>query len=132
MIEHHGRGYIYSLQYHLVWCTKYRKDVLHGDINDTLKEALLKIAEDNDFTILEMAMPGDHVHLLLDCSPQHILPNIIKAIKGTSSRMVFKKHPELKDQLWGGALWNPSYYIGTVSKNTEEQIARYITNQITE
>ena len=132
MIEHHGRGYVYSLQYHLVWCTKYRKDILHGAINKTLKESLLKIASDNNFVILELATPGDHVHLLIDCSPQHALPNIIKALKGSSSRILFKAHPELKDQLWDGAIWNPSYYVGTVSENTETQIVNYINNQKTE
>ena len=129
MIEHHGRGYIYSIQYHLVWCTKYRKNVLVDGVAETLKQSLEKIARDNDVTILELAMPGDHVHLLLDCSPQHAIPSLMKALKGSSSRILFKAHPELKDELWGGALWNPTYYVGTVSDSTGEQIARYITNQ---
>lgn len=31
--------------------------------------------------------------------------------------------------LWGGHLWNPSYYVATVSENTESQIRQYIQNQ---
>ena len=36
---------------------------------------------------------------------------------------------ELKKKLWGGHLWNPSYFISTVSENTEEQIRNYIKSQ---
>jgi putative transposase len=84
---------------------------------------------ENEFEILEMECDKDHVHLLVDCSPQHFIPNIIKAMKGISARHMFKKHPEIKNRLWGGSLWNPSYYVSTVSDTTEEQIRRYIQSQ---
>jgi putative transposase len=71
----------------------------------------------------------DHIHLLIECNPQHYIPNIIKALKGTSARLLFKEFPQLKRNLWGGHLWNPSYFIATVSENTEEQIKSYIQNQ---
>ena len=45
------------------------------------------------------------------------------------TRKLFLKHPEIKNKLWGGHLWNPSYFVATVSKNTEEQIKRYIQTQ---
>lgn len=125
----HGRGYVYSIQYHIVWCVKYRKQVLFGELEQTLKNSLLKIATDNGFEISEMETDKDHIHLLIDCSPQHSVPNIIKALKGVSARAVFQKHPELKKQLWGGSLWNPSYFVATVSENTEEQIRQYIQSQ---
>ena len=129
VIEKHGRGYIYSIQYHIVWCTKYRKKVLKDGVIETLRQSLNKIAMDNKFTILELSIPTDHVHILIDCSPQHYIPDIIKALKGVSARHLFKAHPEIKQQLWDGALWNPSYYVGTVSDTTGEQIKRYIQNQ---
>jgi putative transposase len=73
-----GRGYVYSIQYHMVWCVKYRHKVLIGDIDTRLKEILHQIAEEHGFTILQVS-DGDHVHLLIDCTPQHSIPNIIKA-----------------------------------------------------
>ena len=124
-----GRGYIYSIQYHVVWCTKYRQKVLLGEVDVSLKEILSKIAEDNDFEVVEMATDVDHIHLLIDCSPQHQIPNILKALKGASARLLFQRHPELKANLWGGNLWNPSYFIATVSENTEKQVRDYINNQ---
>lgn len=95
----------------------------------SLKEIILKIASDNNFEILEMETDKDHMRLLVECSPQHQIPNIIKALKGVSARLLFLKHPEIKKYLWGGNLWNPSYFVATVFENTEEQIRHYIQNQ---
>lgn len=125
-----GRGYVYSIQYHIVWCVKYRHKVLTSKIEISLIEILNKIAEDNEFSITEINADLDHIHLLIDCKPQHYIPNIIKALKGVSARLLMLKYKdELKKKLWGGHLWNPSYFILTVSKNTEEQIRNYIKTQ---
>ena len=129
MKEKHVRGYVYSIQYHIVWCVKYRKKILKNGIESTLKTKLKQIALEHKFDILEMECDKDHVHLLIDCSPQHYIPNIIKALKGVSARYLFKEHPEMKEILWGGSIWNPSYYVSTVSDTTEEQIKRYIQSQ---
>lgn len=126
---HRGRGYVYSIQYHIVWCVKYRYKLLYGQIDQDLQNLLRKIAEDKGITIMEMESDKDHIHLLIDCKPQHYIPDIVKALKGVSARLMFKMHPELKKRLWGGHLWNPSYFVATVSENTVEQIKRYIQNQ---
>lgn len=125
----HGRGCVYSIKYHIVWCTKYRHKVLRGKIERGLKNTINEIAKDNNFTIEEIETDLDHIHLLISCSPQHYIPNIIKALKGVSARLLFKEFPEIKSKLWGGHLWNPSYFVATVSENTEEQIREYIKGQ---
>ena len=125
-----GRGYVYSIQYHIVWCVKYRHKVLTPKIEKRLYEILNKIAEDNSFQILECNSDLDHIHLLINCSPQHYIPDMIKALKGVSARLLMKEYEEeLKKKLWGGHLWNPSYFVATVSENIEEQIRKYIQNQ---
>lgn len=125
-----GRGYVYSIQYHIVWCIKYRHKVLIGEIENSLHDILNKIAQDNNFTILEINGESDHIHLLIECTPQHHIPDMIKALKGVSARLLMKEYGEsLKKKLWGGHLWNPSYFVATVSENTEEQIVNYIKNQ---
>lgn len=126
----HGRGYVYSIQYHIVWCVKYRRKVLSPDIEQSLKEILRNIAQDNNFTILECNGDLDHIHLLVDCFPQHYIPDMIKALKGVSARLLFKQYgEELKSKLWNGHLWNPSYFVATVSENTESQVRVYIQSQ---
>ena len=130
MQVNHGRGYVYSIQYHLVWCVKYRRKILTIEIEKDLIEILNKIAKDNNFEILECNGDLDHIHLLINCSPQHYIPDMIKALKGVSARLLMKKYGEyINEILWGGHLWNPSYFIATVSENTEKQIREYIQNQ---
>lgn len=126
----HGRGYVYSIQYHIVWCVKYRHKIITDQIENKLIEILNKIADDNGFQILECNTDKDHIHLLISCSPQHYIPDMIKALKGVSARLLMKEFgEELKKKLCGGHLWNPSYFVATVSENTEEQIIKYIQNQ---
>ena len=126
----HGRGYVYSIQYHIVWCVKYRHKIITEQIENRLIEILSKIADDNGFQILECNTDKDNIHLLVNCSPQHYIPDMIKALKGVSARLLMKEFgEELKKKLWGGHLWNPSYFVATVSENTEEQIRKYIQNQ---
>ena len=125
-----GRGYVYSIQYHIVWCVKYRHKILSNKIESRLKEILDKIANDNGYKIITINGDLDHIHLLIECTPQHYIPDIIKALKGVSARLLMKEYgDELKKKLWGGHLWNPSYFIATVSENTEEQIKNYIKSQ---
>ena len=126
----HGRGYVYSIQYHIVWCVKYRHPILTNEVEKRLFEILYKITEDNKFQILECNGDKDHIHLLINCSPQHYIPDMIKALKGVSARLLMKEYgDDLKKKLRGGHLWNPSYFVATVSENTEEQVKAYIQNQ---
>ena len=80
----YGRGYVYSLQYHLVWCTKYRKKVLKDGIDTECKEMLCDLAEEYKFQILAMEVMPDHIHLLVDCRPQFYISDMIKIMKGNS------------------------------------------------
>ena len=126
----HGRGYVYSIQYHIAWCVKYRHKILTEQIENRLIEILNMIADCEDFIIIECNTDKDHIHLLINCSPQHYIPDMIQKLKGVSSQLLMKEYREiLKRKLWGGHLWNPSYFVATVSENTEEQIRKYIKNQ---
>lgn len=127
----HGRGYVYSLQYHIVWVTKYRKPIFIGDIKIDMKNYLLYTLKSLDMNVIAMEIMSDHIHLLVNCKPQLRLSDAIKILKGNTARWLFLKYPEIKKQLWGGHLWNPSYFVATVSDRTLEQIEHYINNQKT-
>ena len=111
----YGRGYVYSLQYHIVWCTKHRRCVLAGEVEDACRKILCGLAEEYRFRILATEIMPDHVHLLIDAKPQLYIPDIVKILKGTTARRLFMDHPVLKEKLWGGHLWNPSYCVVTLS-----------------
>lgn len=127
----HGRGYVYSLQYHIVWVTKYRKPIFIGDIKIDMKNYLLYTLKSLDMNVIAMEIMSDHIHLLVNCKPQLRLSDAIKILKGNTARWLFLKYPEIKKQLWGGHLWNPSYFVATVSDRTLEQMEHYINNQKT-
>lgn len=64
-----------------------------------------------------------------NCKPQFFISGMIKIMKENLARQLFFSHPELKKQLWGGHLWNPSYCAVTVSDRSREQILTYIEGQ---
>ena len=125
-----GRGYVYGIEYHIVWCTKYRRKVLLGKIEDRLHDILNEYAKVNGFSILEMNGEADHIHLLINATPQVYIPSILKGMKGVSARFLFIEFgDELKSKLYGGHLWNPSYFVQTISDNVEENVRNYIRSQ---
>lgn len=125
----HGRGYVYAIEYHLVWCVKYRHKVLREEVAGFLREVLTETAILYKFRVESLEIVEDHVHILVSATPQHTIPNMVKVLKGISARKLFLRFPQLKKKLWGGHLWNPSYYVSTVSENTESQVKKYIESQ---
>ena len=125
----YGRGYVFSLQYHIVWCTKYRRKVLTDGVDTDCRKFLEELAEEYRFRILAMEVMPDHVHLLVDARPQFFISDMVKIMKGGLARQLFLLHPEIKKKLWGGHLWNPSYCVVTVSDRSREQVEHYIESQ---
>ena len=129
MLISKGRGYVYGIEYHIVFCVKYRKKIIDKNIKESLFQIFVLLSEEIGFKIIEINTDLDHVHLLISCKPQHYIPDIIKRLKGTSARWIFQLYPQIKNHLYGGHLWNPSYFISTVSDTLEENIKEYIINQ---
>ena len=127
----YGRGYVYLLQYHMVWCTKYRKGIFVGDIAEEVRASLQTTAEELGITIDVMEVMPDHIHMLIRARPQLRLSDAIKILKGNTARWLFLAHPEIKKQLCGGHLWNPSYCVVTVSDRSHDQVKHYIETQKT-
>lgn len=128
---HKERTNVYDFNYHLVFVTKYRKQVFTTPkLQDDLKNILINISEGNDSTIEKMEVMPDHIHLLLSFKPKYAPSSIVKSFKGASAREWFKLHPETKQQLWGGHLWSPSFFISTIGNVSEEIVKQYIESQM--
>lgn len=125
----HGRGSVFSLKYHIVWCTKYRKPVLTNTVSDDCKVFMSRVADEFGFNIDTMEVMPDHIHLLVTGTPCMSLSDLLRILKGNTARWLFMKHPELKHALYGGHLWNPSYCVVTVSERSEAQVKHYIETQ---
>ena len=126
-----GRTCVYNIGYHIVWSTKYRRKVIQGEIEDRLKNLMLEISREFGFEIKEMEVMPDHCHVFISCHPKTAPSSIVKYLKGITARKLFTEFPSIKKKLWGGHLWNPSYYIGTVGNMSKDVVLRYIQNQKT-
>lgn len=126
----HARTCVYSIHYHIVWCVKYRRKVLTPEIEQSLKQILQDIAAENGFSVDQCTVgEADHVHCFITAPPKLSITFIVKHLKGTSGLRLFRKYPDLRNQLWRGQLWNGSYFIETIGSTSEENIKRYIAHQ---
>ena len=125
---------MYNLNYHVVWCTKYRHKVLKDDINADLKTILREIAGENGYSIPHMEVGvDDHIRLLVSAPPKISVSSIVKQLKGTSSLRLFAMHPELKTRYWKRkgerSLWSPSHFVESIGTTNEDAVAKYIDGQ---
>ena len=118
------------LMYHLVRPAKYRRIVFSSDVDKTLKEVCLAISERFEIYFLEIGTDKDHVHFLIQSVPMLSPKSIAQKVKSITAREVFKRNPEVKQKLWGGAFWSSGYFMSTVGQHgNENMIADYVKNQ---
>jgi len=123
---------VYNINYHIVWCPKYRKQVLEGAVKEFIEEHIKTIAATKGWGVLELQVMPDHIHLFISAPPSDSPTGIVKVLKGVTALRLFKKHPELEKEYWGGHIWSPSYYVGTAGHVSAETIQKYIENQRTD
>ena len=128
MVEYRrSAGAVYALKYHLVWCPKYRRKVLVGDIEADLHALLQQKAEQLNVTIEALEIRPDHVHLFISEPPTEAPHRLANQFKGFTSRMLRQKYPELRSRL--PSMWSRSYYIGTIGRVSEKAVKAYIEAQ---
>ncbi|MGB9929196.1 MAG: IS200/IS605 family transposase [Methanosarcina sp.] len=124
-----SRGCVYNTNYHFVWSTKYRRKVLVDNIAEDLHKLHVEIAKQRGVFLVTQEIMPDYVHLFIIMHPKNSPANIVKIFKGITAKKLFELHPELKNMLWNGHLWNPSYYVGTCGDVTKDIIQMYIESQ---
>ena len=117
----------YSCKYHVVWCPKYRRKVLVGQVATRLEQIIGEVCEEHKSEILSMEIMPDHVHLLVECDPQFGIHRLIKLVKGRSSRLLRQEFPSLTTRM--PSLWTNSYFVSTVGGAPFSVIKQYIENQ---
>ena len=123
---------VYDFHFHLVFVTKYRKSIFDTtEKQEELKMLLRSFAEKNGSTIENVEVMSDHVHLILSFPPKFAPSSIVKSFKGAAAREWFKLHPEDKQKLYKGHLWNPSFFMQTVGFASRETVMDYVKNQHT-
>lgn len=120
---------VYSCKYHVIWCPKYRRKVLVNQVADRLRELISSMCAEFCVELLELEIMPDHVHLLVDVDPQFGIHNLIKKLKGRTSRLLRQEFPCLKTKL--PTLWTNSYFVSTVGGAPLAIIKQYIESQKT-
>lgn len=97
-----GSHSVYDTAYHLVWSPKYRKKILRGVVAERMTELLHEIAGAYQIEIEELEVSIDHVHIFCSFPPKISMTQVVTRLKSLSARAIFREHPEVKRQLWGG------------------------------
>lgn len=118
---------VFSCQYHVIFCPKYRRKVLTGRVAERLKELILEKQEEFQYEILDMEVMPDHVHLLIDVDPKIGVYTVVSKIKGYTSKQLREEFPELKKKL--PTLWTLSKFISSVGSVTLDVVKKYIEEQ---
>ena len=127
MTEHRYSSHTVSrLTAHLVWITKYRYDVLKGDIQLRCRELIIQICDAEDVRILKGVVSKDHVHMLIEYPPKTSLSDLVKRLKGGSSRILQQEFPQLRKQYWGRHFWAIGYGAWSTGNITEEVVKKYL------
>ena len=126
--EYHTSSSVSILIYHLVWVTKYRNKALDQETRQMLDQKIREILEENSCKAEALTVMPNHVHLEVVMPPWMSVTVLIKKLKGTTARWLFKQKPELREQ-FDHHLWSPSYFARTVGNCSEEMIKRYVETQ---
>ena len=116
--------------YHLVCPIKYRRSVLSEAVERSLVDVCRNIEQRFEIHFIEIGADENHVHFMIQSVPMMSAKNIVQTVKSITAKELFRLHPEVKTQLWGGQFWSDGYYINTVGQYAnEEVIQRYILEQ---
>jgi REP-associated tyrosine transposase len=124
---HTDHSIVYSCQYHVIFCPKYRRKVLTDAIAARMRELVLAKQAEYGYTVIEMEVVPDHVHLLLDVDPRAGINVVVGKIKGFTSHELRNEFPWLKKRL--PTLWTRSKFISTVGAVTLDVVQQYIESQ---
>lgn len=126
------RHVVFNLHVHLVFVAKYRRKVFTKEILDDMRQIFESVCTDFEAQLVEFDGENDHVHLLVNYPPKVSISKLVNSLKGVSSRMIRQKnYPGIREKLWGGALWSPSYFAGSCGGAPISIIRQYIEQQNT-
>jgi len=122
----HNRTSVVMVNYHIVFCPKYRRQLLVGKIKERLEEIMKNVALENNWEITAKEVLPDHVHLFVSADVKSKPEQVVKRFKGRSSRYLRKEFPEL---LKMPTLWTRSYFLSTAGNVSAATIKKYIEQQ---
>ena len=127
MKNRYGHHTVTRLTVHIVWVTKYRYHVLKGDIQVRCRELLMQICDAEDVRILSGVVSKDHIHMHIEYPPKKSISEIVKRLKGRSSRILQQEYPRLRKRYWGRHFWAIGYGAWSTGNVTDKMVQEYIS-----
>lgn len=115
-----------QLTAHIVWSTKYRYDVLRGDIQVRCRSLLIQICEAEDIIIEKGVVSKDHVHMHINYRASQSISDIVKKLKGRTSRKLQQEFPDLRKRYWGQHFWAIGFGCWSSGNITNEMVNEYL------
>mgnify|MGYP002679771997 CR=1 FL=1 len=120
----------YLIQYHIVWCPKFRFSVLGGNVGQSLKTVLQNICERYKYKVKALEVMPDYIHIFIDVPQTVAACDAARVLKSVSAVEMFKLFPELRNfYARYGSLWSGGYFISSVGHISEDTVTRYIEEQ---
>ena len=128
----HGNHTVSRMTAHIVWVTKYRYPVLIGDIQKRCRDIIIQICDSEDVKILKGVVSKDHVHMHIEYQPKHSISDIVKRLKGNSSRKLQQEFSDLQKRYWGRPFWAIGYGVWSTGNITDEMVQEYLEHHRTD
>ena len=121
-----GNHTISQLQVHIVWVTKYRYHVLKGDVQKRCRDLIVQVCDAEDIRILKGVVSKDHVHMHIEYPPSMSVSDIVKKLKGRTSRKLQMEFKELSKRYWGKHFWAIGYGVWSTGNVTQDMVDEYL------
>ena len=127
MKEQRRSGHTVSiLMVHLVWVTKYRYPVLRGDVQKRCRKLIMQICDAEDVQILKGVVSKAHIHMHIEYPSKLSISDLVKRLKGRTSRRLQDEFPQLKKRYWGKHFWAIGYGAWSTGNVTDEVVQEYL------
>jgi putative transposase len=122
----HDTHNVHLIVYHIIFCPKRRRKILVSPIRERLQQIIREVAAENTWSVIELALQADHVHVFMRSNPRTLPTAIARLIKGRSSHLLREEYPFLKRM---PSLWTRSTFYSTAGNVSSETIQQYIERQ---
>ncbi len=127
-----GKHCVYYHRYHLVWSTKYRYEMLQGDVRRRVRAICKQVCREKGVDIIHGVLSKDHIHMFVSVPPKLAISDLVRLMKGRSAYKMLREFPFLKKRYWGGHFWGRGYFSTTNGAITEDIVLEYLNNHLSD
>jgi len=125
-----GKHCVFYHRYHIVWSTKYRFKVLKGDLRLRVRDIIRQVCAENGVEIVRGVLSSDHIHMFVSVQPKLAISDLVRKMKGRSSRKIQQEFPAIRKRYWGRRFWGRGYFSTTSGAITQDIVLQYLEQHI--